>query len=135
MKRLIGLSFVFCLFCTLISAQTSTDVVDTKPEKACCSSIEACAAKMGMTVEECKVLCKEKCKGKASCAQSVEACAAKMGMSVEECKKHCKSKLVSVDEESDQTKVASASAERTIDSESKKEVKACSNKSKKCCKK
>ena len=135
MKRLIGLSLVFCLFCSLVTAQSAS--VDTKvtTENKCCTSVEACAAKLGISVEECKALCKAGCKDKASCIKSTEACAAKMGGSVAECKKVCTGKMVSAEQEVEETQVASAFAERTTDNEAPKEVKVCADKSKACCKK
>lgn len=53
---------------------TSLPVVAVKntssSEKKCCASMEACAKKMGMTVEECKAKCPDKTTGLSTLASS-----------------------------------------------------------------
>jgi len=112
MKKFICLSIACFMFCALSFAQEAK-VVESKKE---CVPTEACAKKMGMTLDECRALCKKQCKSAVastdmnqitrlastetetstkSCCTSIEACAKKMGMSVEECKRLCKDKIAS----------------------------------------
>ncbi len=60
MSKIIGLTMAFLFAATISFAQTASNTSSkTTSKKACCASVEKCAAKMGMTVEECKAKCEK----------------------------------------------------------------------------
>ena len=59
-------------------AAVSMETGEKAATKKCCSSIEACAAKMGMTVAECKAKCQKMCGDKAKSASTTAVASAVM---------------------------------------------------------
>lgn len=124
MKNIIGIALAWVLFSTVSIAQSTASTNETKTN---CIPTKECAAKAGITLEECKKICSSKTSSEASstsvasaslvsntetkknCCASMKECAAKMGMTEAECKAKCngKSKTAMVDEIGD-SKVASA---------------------------
>jgi len=116
---LMSLSMMFLLSVSVCIGQTINETASTtdKTEVKCTPSPE-CAAKMGMTLEECKALCLKataECKAKCTKETSVE----------------------SGESSVDAIKVAAASvsSEATIDDAHTSKEKVCVRGSKKCCKK
>ena len=116
MTKILGLTVAFLFAGMFMYGQCSKTTKTANAEKTSCTQAEMkkCAAKMGMTLEECKAACSSAMQGsgsssamtsnagvvtktsmeegsqKLSCGMTYEQCAAKMGMTVEECKKVCK---------------------------------------------
>ena len=123
MKKILAIALTWVLFATVSISQTT---VSTKDSKTNCIPTKECAAKAGMTLEECKKICTAKAdasttsvasasmvadtkEAKKSCCASMKECAAKMGMTEAECKAKCagKSKTAMTDDQTE-SKVASA---------------------------
>jgi hypothetical protein len=156
MKKMISFCFASLFLCVVSFGQESTATANTK--KAECVPTKECAAKMGMTLEQCKAICSKANKGTAAteinsnansvdfassdaaveapakkCCASVEACAAKMGMTVEECKAKCKGHSAEAMSGST-TAVASAVMVSNTEEASKSEKpKTCAKAGKACC--
>lgn len=133
--------------------QDTASATTSKSDK--CIPTKECAAKMGMTVAECKAQCKKMCAAKgtasetsvASAGSSAELgleqtaetklieCAKKSGMSVAECKAKCKGAEKTSSVEAETTKVAAASVEAVVESTSVDGKMNCKKGAKKCCKK
>jgi len=151
MKRIFTVLTILLVLSFGADAQTTAKQCTAK--KANCVPTEACAKKMGMTLEECKAMCTNgklssvaatetetkvaaatltSTKEKKACCSSIEECAKKMGMSIEECKAKCGSSL-----SQSLTKVAAASlTSEAADTETEATTKKmCSKKSSACCKK
>jgi len=136
------------------TAAASTDVK--------CKTTKECAAKMGLTTEECKKLCKKVCASKTegtasvgsdsqvaaasvsseitedsnskekACTKNLEACAKAHGMTVEECKAKCLKSKCTASSDGE-SKVAAASATSELAEDAK--AKTCDKSKKACCKK
>ncbi len=136
MKILMSFVSLFLLTASVSFAQTASTGTATKTETKKCTSLEECAKKMGMTVEECKKLCSKE--GQVN----IEACAKEMGMTKAECKKVCtgtdsamaNQTATSSTEGATQVAAALVESELSKKGEVTTEKKACSAK-KACCKK
>ncbi len=164
MKKLISLclaSFLLTVVTFGQEATTATSVDGVK--KATCVPTKECAEKMGMTLEQCKALCKKHAdktaadapaesnaqtvamtgnkKGKKACCSSIEACAKKMGMTVEECKARCQkscspgAKTASTASVASAVMVSSKAAPKDEKTAKASCAKKCSKKEKAACKK
>ena len=155
MKKLIS----FCFASFLLTVVAFGQEASTEQVKKSCTPTKECAAKKGMTLEQCKAKCTKSSAKTAStaatdasdarlvnasmtsdkatkkCCASIEKCAAKKGMTIEECKAKCKGKTAQASTSSN-TAVASAVMAKTTDAEAKtvSKKKACSSK-KACCSK
>ena len=153
MKKIINLCFASFLLTVVAFGQEAS----TAQVKKACTPTKECAEKMGISLEQCKALCKKTCakststaaattsearlvnttvasdKASKKCCSSMKECAAKMGMTVEECKAKCKGHGASA---STSTAVASAVMVKSVDVAPTAEPtkKACATK-KACCKK
>ena len=149
MKKFISLCFASFLCCVVAYSQDANVETAPKADKAAtCVPTKECAAKMGISLEECKKICAAKKAektastsvqsamvvkedgtaptAKAKCC-SIEECAAKLGITVEECKARM-AKNGCGTEKASTTKVASAVLDR--DAEAPKAKKACCAKAK-----
>ena len=152
-------SIILVLSIMLFGLTAFTQETVVTDSKTNCIPAEECAAKMGMTLEECKAVCKKLCKEsdtrsgtgvspatadlntesvagtQKACCVSVKKGAAKKGMTIETCKAKCISseKTASIVGESS-TKGAAASVEAIVDTKEMVKTKWAKG-DKKCCKK
>ena len=157
MKRIISFCFASLLFCVISFAQEASTTTNTHTKKTECVPTKECAAKMGMTLEQCKAKCVKANMGTAAstnneakmvayassdisteapakkCCASLAECAAKMGMTVEECKAKCKGHSAEAMSDS-KTAVAGAVMVNNTEAAPKSEKsKKCAKSGKACC--
>jgi len=154
MYKVLVLVFGILLSGLTAIGQATTATTDNKAKK--CVTIEECAAKMGMTLEECKTKCQKiyaaniastgtevNTETSAVSAAStttlgsdsdLKTCAAKNGMTLQECKAKCAGLKEGVKVGDQKTKVAAASAKAELANKAS-EKSSCKKGDKKCCKK
>lgn len=136
MKKLIGICFAICLFATLGMAQTTASTNATA--KKSCTPTKECAAKMGMTLAECKKVCTGNAgaNGETKVASAIvdidDAATSTDPKKSKECAKKCTGKKVASAKDNKETQVASAVVTKEIEAKSTNK-KECSKTCKKTC--
>jgi len=141
MKKIFGIALTWILFSTVSIAQVATTTAKESVDKKECVPTKECAAKYGMTLEECKKICTGKTAATASTEEGTSkvasaskvsdvtsgkkaCCASKAGATAGTC---TKSKTATT--EAGTTKVAAAAMVNEVEAVTDEKVKA-----KKSCK-